>query len=307
MKFNLKLGVDLCRWKLQCRSSVRFYYCNCRAPADKVLRIGQISSSDHVSNDIEPVFTYHTADTHSRATELGRVAHAALRSAHSFRSSTSKIPSRSYSLISIASSCSRAPSTASILLSLRTLSINGTSTQQNRHQTSWASPGRSPRQSSASKDVNIVKPTTPTPSTSLSDLDIPDPETDAPQPRGVFGPEEDDFDFSKGYNFAKGELSNTRLSNYAEWSPIKYPEIRCVPRTGRTIHVSKGADVARSIKLLNMQCAANRVRQDVQTQRFHERPGLKRKRLKSERWQRRFKKGFKATCKRVDELRRQGW
>ena len=66
-------------------------------------------------------------------------------------------------------------------------------------------------------------------------------------------------------------------------------------------------DVARSFRLLSVQVAQNKIRRDFQAQRFHERPGLKRKRLKSERWQRRFKKGFKETVRRVNELVKQGW
>jgi hypothetical protein len=53
--------------------------------------------------------------------------------------------------------------------------------------------------------------------------------------------------------------------------------------------------------------ARNSVRRDFNKQKFHERPGLKRKRLKSERWRARFKTEFAATCKRVTELTRKGW
>ncbi|KAI0165937.1 hypothetical protein GGR57DRAFT_489382 [Xylariaceae sp. FL1272] len=92
-----------------------------------------------------------------------------------------------------------------------------------------------------------------------------------------------------------------------EKPPAEKHHLRLVPRTGRTVHVSKGVDVARSFKLLAIQVAQNRVRNDFYKQRFHERPGLKRKRLKSERWQARFRRGFKATVARVRELNRQGW
>jgi hypothetical protein len=51
----------------------------------------------------------------------------------------------------------------------------------------------------------------------------------------------------------------------------------------------------------------NRIKMEVAMQRFHERPGLKRKRLRRERWRKRFKEGFVATIKRVKELRKQGW
>ncbi|KAJ2971584.1 hypothetical protein NUW58_g9374 [Xylaria curta] len=74
--------------------------------------------------------------------------------------------------------------------------------------------------------------------------------------------------------------------------------LRMVPRTGRTVYVKNNVDVARSFKLLAQQVAQNGVRRDFYLQRFHERPGKKRKRLRSQRWERRFKKGFKATISR---------
>jgi len=85
------------------------------------------------------------------------------------------------------------------------------------------------------------------------------------------------------------------------------PPIRMVPRTGRTVHVNKNTDVARSFKMLAVQVAQNRIRQEFQYQRYHERPGMKRKRLASERWRKRFKRGFKETVRRVRELTAQGW
>ncbi|KAI0132819.1 hypothetical protein BJ170DRAFT_615491 [Xylariales sp. AK1849] len=250
------------------------------------------------------------------ATELGRVASAVLRSAPSF-GSPSRLQPRS--LIATASSSSRQSSSACLISSLRSLSINGANPQQKRHQSTWSSPSRAARLS-YSEDANITRPGRPTAaaatsgssvssSSSPSAINLPDPDSDLPDPRPstVFDDlGDDDYDFTR--TFKKGDLAKwAAYDGHDGQRTIKYPEIRCVPRTGRTINVTRGADVARSFKILNMQCAMNRVRQDFQYQRYHERAGLKRKRLKSERWQRRFKKGFKATCKRVDELRRQGW
>lgn len=109
-------------------------------------------------------------------------------------------------------------------------------------------------------------------------------------------------DFSVAFD--SGELRNKPIEDRP--APAR-PTLRLVPRTGRTIHVGRNVDVARSFKLLAIQVAQNKLRQDFQLQRFHERPGLKQKRLKSERWQRRFKKGFKACVSRVKELTNQGW
>jgi ribosomal protein S21 len=79
--------------------------------------------------------------------------------------------------------------------------------------------------------------------------------------------------------------------------------------TGRVIHVNteRGIDAARAFRMLGMRLAQNNVRKDAQRQRFHERPGLKRKRLKSERWRKRFKEAFQGTVARVVNMKRQGW
>ncbi len=103
------------------------------------------------------------------------------------------------------------------------------------------------------------------------------------------------------------DLQRKKGGDTTEAAEVPKPTMRLVPRLGRTVHVSKNVDVARSFKLLAIQVAQNRIRQDFQSQRYHERPGLKRKRLKSERWQRRFKRGFKETVRRVKELTGQGW
>lgn len=85
--------------------------------------------------------------------------------------------------------------------------------------------------------------------------------------------------------------------------------IRSRPTVGRTIEVYQegGQHVAGALKKLDILCSVNRIRSDQSRQRFHERPGLKRKRLKSERWRRLFKASFKMTVARVQEMRRKGW
>jgi len=88
--------------------------------------------------------------------------------------------------------------------------------------------------------------------------------------------------------------------------PQKIP-MRLSPKTGRTIELGAGLDVGRGFRLLEQSCARNKVRNDFTKQRFHERGGLKRKRLVRERWRKRFMLGFKATVARVKELKKQGW
>ncbi|KAL2040472.1 hypothetical protein N7G274_006915 [Stereocaulon virgatum] len=85
--------------------------------------------------------------------------------------------------------------------------------------------------------------------------------------------------------------------------------IRSRPTVGRTIEVNPGrsGDFGRALRGLSILCAVNRIKQDKLRQRFYERPGLKRKRLKSERWRRLFKQSFLATVSRVREMKRKGW
>ncbi|CZT49155.1 uncharacterized protein RSE6_09954 [Rhynchosporium secalis] len=79
------------------------------------------------------------------------------------------------------------------------------------------------------------------------------------------------------------------------------------PSTGRSVSVTSQIDVAKSFRLMEMRCARNRIKRDSMTQRYHERGGMKRKRLRRERWRKRFLEGFKATIVRVKQLKRQGW
>ena len=76
---------------------------------------------------------------------------------------------------------------------------------------------------------------------------------------------------------------------------------RGVNMTGRNMGLGE------AIRQMEIKAARNRVRKESQQQRFHEREGLKRKRLKSERWRRRFKEGFREVCAKVERMRKQGW
>ena len=114
---------------------------------------------------------------------------------------------------------------------------------------------------------------------------------------------------------AVGQGSPTPLTPYRNLESTTRPAkrnkrtVRSRPTVGRTIEVvpDRGIDVGRALRNLEVACAVNRVRQDLSRQRFHERPGMKRKRLKSERWRKMFKESFKATVMRVREMRRKGW
>lgn len=80
-------------------------------------------------------------------------------------------------------------------------------------------------------------------------------------------------------------------------------------RTGRTIDVDPGkaTDLGIKMRQLDGLVARNRIRADFNKQKFHERGGMKRKRLKSERWRARFSTEFRKIVLRVQALRKKGW
>jgi small subunit ribosomal protein MRP21 len=83
--------------------------------------------------------------------------------------------------------------------------------------------------------------------------------------------------------------------------------LRLTPSTGRTFDIGPNMDLSRGIRMLEISCAQNKVRYDLNKQRFHERPGLRRKRLARERWRRKFMEGFQGVVGRVKQLKNQGW
>ena len=90
--------------------------------------------------------------------------------------------------------------------------------------------------------------------------------------------------------------------------PLPLP-VRLGPTLGRTVKVNPGRniDVGRAFRQLEILCRKNAVRADFQRQRFHERGGLKRKRVRSERWRRTFMEGFKGMIALVKKMKKQGW
>ncbi|KAG8629721.1 hypothetical protein KVT40_001340 [Elsinoe batatas] len=91
-------------------------------------------------------------------------------------------------------------------------------------------------------------------------------------------------------------------------TPLPLP-VRLGPNLGRTVKVNPGRnmDVGRAFRQLDILCSRNKVRADFNRQRFHERPGLRRKRLKRERWRKHFKDGFKGMVALVKKMKKQGW
>ncbi|RKF64670.1 hypothetical protein OnM2_017007 [Erysiphe neolycopersici] len=105
-------------------------------------------------------------------------------------------------------------------------------------------------------------------------------------------------------NLFTGEKAVDMVVNRAK---IERKPINFSPSSGREVFVSPKINLIKAFRLVDITCSRNRVRREANMQRFYERPGLKRKRLKSQRWRERFLGGFKATVERVQELRGQGW
>ena len=123
-----------------------------------------------------------------------------------------------------------------------------------------------------------------------------------------------DFDSMAGVPDA---ISNPTLANkpsdaislaaQQEETFAQYPRLN--PTYGRSVELDakRGRDIVRGIGMLGSLIARNKVKNDFMRQRYHERGGLKRKRLASERWRARFKQGFRDITGRVTELTRKGW
>ncbi|KXT07654.1 hypothetical protein AC578_10220 [Pseudocercospora eumusae] len=90
----------------------------------------------------------------------------------------------------------------------------------------------------------------------------------------------------------------------SEEKPVDLPK-----NVGRMQEVNdaKNIDVGRAFRMMESTCVRNRVRKDFLDQRYHERPGMKRKRLKRQRWAKRFKDNFIRTVQLVQRMKKQGW
>jgi small subunit ribosomal protein MRP21 len=86
--------------------------------------------------------------------------------------------------------------------------------------------------------------------------------------------------------------------------------LRLNASTGRSISLRNGAydiDVGQGVRLLQRELSKNRVMYMQRKAKYHERPGLKRKRLRSERWRKRFMVGFLGYVAKAMKMKRQGW
>jgi len=83
--------------------------------------------------------------------------------------------------------------------------------------------------------------------------------------------------------------------------------VRLKPSTGRTVNLSAGVDFTKAIRRLEKNCSKEKVKRLMSQQQSHERPALKRKRQKRERWRQRFDQGMNAAIIRTRQLQAQGW
>ena len=105
-----------------------------------------------------------------------------------------------------------------------------------------------------------------------------------------------------------GQVLSNDMNARIKLPPLR-PPVRLDAFIGRSevVDPSRGLDLGRALRKMEIKLALNNVRGDFQKQRFHERAGLKRKRLKRVRWRRRFKEGFQAVVTKVQDMRRRGW
>ena len=100
------------------------------------------------------------------------------------------------------------------------------------------------------------------------------------------------------------ELKRTTHQRYRN-----FRSVRARPEVGRTVELrpASGVEFGRALMILGGMVGRNRIRKDQREQKYHERRGQKRKRLKKERWRSYFKTGFDATVNRVRQMRAKGW
>ena len=107
----------------------------------------------------------------------------------------------------------------------------------------------------------------------------------------------------------KYKMASYPLSRYGlplEPASSSVRTMKSSPMVGRSFSVRKG-DVGTALKYLNILCLNENIKKDARTQKFYERPGAMRKRLRRVRHKARFKHGFSATVERIKEMRRKGW
>jgi hypothetical protein len=194
-------------------------------------------------------------------------------------------------------------------------------TSRPRAQTAWP-PLREDRVRTTTPSETAAKDASPSSSSSAGTPATPPPPTSPASPSG--NPLNDMYksdspaqwanwssnDFQER-NRGLGGLRNLDTGGLSATSSRSGPDggtrVFLGPITGRTVYVGGNVDPFKAFLFVNVMCSRNQVPQDFQKQRFHERPGLRRKRVRIEVREREFKRSFKATIARVQKLKMQGW
>lgn len=175
--------------------------------------------------------------------------------------------------------------------------------------TPGSSQGRNPRFKTPSAQPDSLASLGPPATNSMGELaDAMEPTSPRRRSRPVSNPQ---VGFENIADLLDADRPSTLSSTYlGPVAPLEKPlPFKLGPSVGRSVRVDseKGMDVGRAFRQLDIQCSRNSVRKDFTRQRFHERGGLKRKRLRSERWRRRFREGFRGVVGLVARMRKQGW
>lgn len=87
------------------------------------------------------------------------------------------------------------------------------------------------------------------------------------------------------------------------------PELKLGPTLGRQVYVEpeRGVDLPGAIRKLQMTVAVNKIKHQVNSQRYHVRRGALRKQLRRQRWRKLFRFSFQETVKKIQRMQTQGW
>jgi hypothetical protein len=115
-----------------------------------------------------------------------------------------------------------------------------------------------------------------------------------------------------GFGYGNYVAAGSNKSTAEQWLAdiqVLNSNLHLSAKTGRTLPVNPASPQDLATKLMGIQriCNNAQLKQRASKQRFHERGGLRRKRLKSERWRARFLVQFREVIHRVKKLAKQGW
>lgn len=103
--------------------------------------------------------------------------------------------------------------------------------------------------------------------------------------------------------------SNTVAQDLAhhQFHPRRVRTLQSRPSLGRIVEIDSKVDIGKSLSILKKLVRTQNIKNDQQRQRFYERPGVRRKRLRRERWRARFKENFHNAVEKIKAMRRMGW